>query len=231
MYSVIYDPNEYSEGITVTTKLNQPSTDIVLRIIAKTEMNLGNCYLGIDEITGRIWRPIVNTEPGMCCWSASSNLCPGLSYRFEVISNPGFVTQHPHCNEDMVVTPNVQKVDTMPFNIQILMNLAQLDISLLFTGIQEMKYLIENQNSRSAGILRCKSTMVHTYFNDFGQLRCTIQLASGSYDFPLKALQNVKIPENNQDVVVVLGLTRPYTKNGTFNPARCYILVVGLFVL
>lgn len=230
------DQNECSEGITVTSQFVQATAVVVLRIIAKTTMNYGNCYLGIDESTGRIFRPIKNTEPRLCCWPSNTNLCLGLSYRFGVILNPDntatFATPFPHCNEDMVVN-SIERENTTQFNIQILMNpnITHPDISFIFTGIQELKYLNENEQSRSAGILRCRSNMVKMYTTIYNKLRCTITLASGVYDLPVTALHYDVLPQDNKDIIVVLGLGRPISKNGEFKPQRCYILVVGLFVL
>lgn len=221
------EQNECSEGIIVTSQFVPATAVVVLRIIAKTKMNNGNCYLGIDESTGRIFRPIKNTEPGLCCWPSNTNLCLGLSYRFGVILNPdntaAFVTQFPHCNEDMVVN-SIEKENTPPFNKQVLMNITQPDISFIFTGIQELQYLNENEQSRSAGILRCSSNMVYMYTRNYNKLRCRITLASGLYDLPVTALHHDVLPKDNKDIIVVLGLGRPFKQ-------RCYILVVGLYVL
>lgn len=231
------DQNECSEGITVT--FAQAPVTIVLRIIAVITKNNGNCYLGIDESTGRILRPIKNTEPGLRCWPSNINLCLELTYRFGVILNPdntaAFVTQFPHCKDDMVhVVNSIELENTEPFNTQVLMhlNITQPDIIFIFTRIKEWKNLNENKQSRSAGILRCSSNMVsNMYISIYKKLRSRIILASGLYDLPVTALRFDVLPEDNKDIIVVLGLGRPYSNSGEYKSPRYYILVVGLFVL
>ncbi|CAC5368891.1 unnamed protein product [Mytilus coruscus] len=230
------DLDHYSKDFTLKSVQPNPSTsEIVLRIIAKTKMKNGYCYLGFDEENGRIFRPIINTR--VCCWPVSRDFCWKNSYRFQVTLNPDehkedFLTPYPHCNDDMVVTFHVKEEKTETFKVQVLINLAKLDINEIFVDIKEKKYLLNNARSPSAGILKCRSRNVCLYLDEYSKdNRFKIHLSSGDYDLPITAINHDEIPLVDTEVLVVLGLGRPYHKKRSYNPSRCYILVVGLFVL
>lgn len=233
-----YNPErQYSEDFSLESLPSTPSiSEIVLRIIAKTRMNNGHCYLGLNEETGRIYRPITRTQPETCCWPSTRNFSLLKSYRFRVTFNPDhpiedFFTPLPHRYEDMVVASFVTEEDTGQFDSLCLLNKAERDVNEIFPGIQEKRYLNENADSRSTGILKCRSENVSIYFNDWDKRRCSIQMDSGSYEFPVTGIDMENIPDESKDLFVVLGLARPYNKDSEYVPARCYILVVGLFIL
>lgn len=228
---------QYSEDFSLESCPSSPSiSEIVLRIIAKTRMNNGHCYLGLNEETGKIYRPITTTQPGTCCWHSSRNFSLQKSYRFRVTFNPdhpiGYsFTPLPHRFEDMVVESFVSEEDTGQFDPRCLSNEAKRDVDEIFYGIEEKRYLKENTDSPSTGILKCRSENVSIYFNEWGKIRCSIQMDSGSYEFPVTGIDMEENPDESKDLIIVLGLARPYDKDGEFVPARCYILVVGLFIL
>ncbi|VDI09400.1 Hypothetical predicted protein [Mytilus galloprovincialis] len=207
---------------------NPQISEIVLRIIAKTYFKKGYCYLGLDEENCRIFRPIMDTR--VC--AIRKDFCWKSCYRFQVTLNPqdnkvNFATPHPHRNEDLVVTSIVKEEKPEPFNVQILVNVAEPDIQDIFLDIQEKKYLFKNAQSPSAGILKCRSSNV--YLDDHSKKsRLRIILSSGHYDFRMKAIKIDDIPKVDREILVVLGLSRPLM---AFHPARCYIIVVGLFVV
>lgn len=213
----------------------QPKSEKVLRIIAKTNQYKGYCYLGFDEENERLFRPIVNTVA--CYWPSRSNFCLKKSYRFQVSFNPDehfidCLTPYPHCNEDMIVASVFSEEKTSPFNVKVLLSVAKPDINEVFLGIKENKFLYENTVSPSAGILKCSSRNVSLHYNAYTyQTRCMIHLPSGGYDLPLKGINTDKIPSVDREILVVLGLGRPFNPKGLYNHARCYILVLGFFVL
>ncbi|CAC5384867.1 unnamed protein product [Mytilus coruscus] len=232
------DLDQYSEDFTLNSIPSTPPTsDIVLRIIAKTRMNNGYCYLGFDEENERLYRSIISTLAGTCCWPSRRDFYLKKSYRFQVTLNPDennvdFLTPYPHCNEDMVVDSVVTEEKTTPFTVQVLLSRAKLDINEVFLDMKEKRYLNEDADSPSAGILKCSSKNMSRYFNDnYGKHRYLIRLPSGVYDLPITGINHVEIPKFDKEVVVVLGLGRPYNRGGSFNPARCYILIVALFVV
>ncbi|CAC5371914.1 unnamed protein product [Mytilus coruscus] len=214
---------------------NLQTSEIVLRIIAKTDFKKGYCYLGFDEENGRIFRPIMNTR--VCAWPVTRDFCWKNCYRFEVTLNPqenkvNFATPHPHRNEDLVVTSIVKEEKTEPFNVQILVNVAKPDIQDIFVDIQEKQYLFNNAHSPSAGILKCRSRNVSLFWDDHSKKsRFRINLSSGHYVFRMKGINIDDIPKVDREILVVLGLGRPFTQERSFHPARCYIIVVGLFVV
>lgn len=223
-------------------------TLISLRIIAKTRMNNGYCYLGFNEATGRILRPILTTETNKCCWPRHFDFQLFESYCFVVIFLPlrlpgslpcaqhspdGLdqqpLTPYPHAYEDVLVeSPEAEYIDEQ-FDIEFLVSISKLDVADIFPGMQERKYIYLNDNTSSVGILRCKAEHVMRYVDDFDKNRCNIVVPSGIYDFPFTAIEYDDDIHPNDDVLVVLGLARPYDRDGEYLPPRCYILVVGFF--
>lgn len=168
----------------------------------------------------------------VCAWSIMRNFCWKNCYRFQVTLNPHekkvkFATPHPHRNEDLVVTSIVKEEKNEPFNVQILVNVAKPDIQDIFLDIQEKDYLFKNTQSPSAGILKCRSRNVFLDYHS-KKSRLRINLSSGHYDFRMKGINIDDIPKVDREILVVLGLGRPLM---SFHPARCYIIVVGLFVV
>lgn len=234
------DTNDfYSKDFSLkSVQPTKPTSKIVLRIIAKTNMNNGYCYLGFDEEHERIFRPITNTMAGNCCWPLGRDFCWKRSYRFLVTLHPDdhnvdFLTPYPHCNDDLVVTSiNVKEEKTNPFKVEVLISVAKLSINEIFLDIKEKKYLVNNARSPSAGILKCRSSNVCLYYDDHSKNnRFKIHLPSGDYDLPITAINYDEIPKVDREILVVLGLSRPYYTEHENDPFRCYILVVGLFGL
>ncbi|CAC5414039.1 unnamed protein product [Mytilus coruscus] len=226
------DLEQYVTSISIPS--TQPKSEKVLRIIAKTKISKGYCYLGFDEENERLFRPIVNTE---AIWPSSSNFYLKKSYRFQVSLNPDEIyidclTPYPHRNDDMIVAPVVSQEKTSPFNVKVLLSVAKPDINEVFLGIKENRFLYENTDSPSAGILKCSSQNVSLHYNaNTYRTRCMIHLPSGDYDLPLTGINTDEIPSVDREILVVLGLGRPFNPKGFYNHSRCYILVLGFFVL
>lgn len=199
-------------------------------IIAKSTMNTGFCFLGIDN-TNRILRPIITTSAGKCCWSSNTNLILKQQYLFRVIYHPDddscYSTPYPHRLEDMVVheDPEIQQY---PAILESIGGIAKDDINELFFGIKDGSFVEENTITPSAGIIRCSISNIKIVPEVAKTDRCILKLPSGTYNFPLTALEYDKLQNKDKDACVVLGLARPFQR---FNPARCYILVVGIHVM
>lgn len=83
----------------------------------------------------------------------------------------------------------------------------------------------ENADSPSAGVLKFSAKNISRYFN------IIMENIDTYYDLPIAGINHVELPKADKEVVVVLGLDRPYQRGGSYNPARCHILVLGLFVV
>lgn len=122
---------------------------IILKIIAQTKMNKGFCYLGLDESTGRIFRPIFNTDSQKCNWPKNEQLEFGMLYIFSVVANPDekkYFTPLPHCNEDMIVngfTFLEPQVTCMNSVYQSLLQVAKSDVCDVFKDIILKSYVEE----------------------------------------------------------------------------------------
>lgn len=223
--------NMYSEDIDLAPNVatNVKLTKNVI-IIAKTRMNSGFCYLGLDVSTIRILRPIQTTIAGHCCWSSKQNMSLKNQYTFKVTHYPNddtALTQYPHCLEDMVVLPD-PVVQHYSVNLGPIRSIAHTDVTELFKGIEGGRYVLENTNTPSAGVISCSTTNLQILPQDGRADRCILNLPSGTYNFPMKAIEYDDIINRDQNAYVVLGLGRPFAN---FKPARCYILVTGIHVL
>lgn len=192
-------------------------------------MSKGFCYLGLDESTDRIFRPIFNTSNEKYCWPTNKQLTLGILYKFNVIAYPNpidFFTPFPHRNEDMIV--NGFACFGTPIHNPVypsFSHLAKNDIEDIFEDVKKKRYVYENTQCSSVGILR--SSALITY-NEFKKKKyCKINCESGVYVLPITATEYTDI---YTDAVIVLGLARAYKgKKGEDDPARCCLLVVGIF--
>lgn len=226
--------NEYPEDFELNAQIGivvVPSS-IILKIIAKTKMSKGFCYLGLQESTGRIFRPIFNTSNEQCCWPTNKELMFGMLYTFNVIVYPNpikYFTPFPHRNEDMIVSGfclcgfPVPNPVYPPF-----LHLAKYDVKDIFKDIKEKRYVFENTQCSSVGILRSLALIPSKKFRK--KYYCKIRCNSGVYNLPIKALQYDNIGTSYTDAVIVLGLGRPYKgKKDEHDPARCSLLAVGIY--
>lgn len=284
------DDDEYGEGIAIESILANPNDEnilggLALRIIAKTDMGGGFCYLALDETNDqRILRPICKRSQGQYCWPKQSfEFKLDHLYNFQVIAHPkpdtvkcwkpilrfnedmigtemqtilqsplnsssylvpgallqdmyGYFTPYPHCNEDLIVTETdfveLPEVSPQP-PLQSLLSLAKSDVEDIFGSnvIKEHKYIDEQTDCSSAGILKCKAL----YLEHNGEkYYCKVRCASGIYNMPVKVIGIGGIDTQpiiyRSDALIVIGLARPFKGDqGQFNPARCYLLVVGIY--
>ena len=87
----------------------------------------------------------------------------------------------------------------------------------------------------AVGIYRCRQTdirSVYTRLKPDGrqQLRCTVDQGENdgiTVDLVITA-SHINLPCNNEDeVLLILGLGRPFEGTMGFSPKRCFILVLG----
>ncbi|VDH97555.1 Hypothetical predicted protein [Mytilus galloprovincialis] len=204
----------------------------ILKIIAKTNMNKGICYLGLEESTNCIYRPIFNIFNQQCCWPINKQLILGKLYKFDVIAYPNpttYFTPFPHRKEDMIVSGFVCCGLPIPTPVYpSLSHLAKKDIKDIFKDIKKKRYVYENTKCSSVGILR---SCAFIQFNEFKKKNyCKILCKSGVYFLPITAMTYDNIGISYTDALIVLGLGRPYRgKTDEYDPARCYLIVVGIY--
>ena len=212
-----------------------------LDIIAKSRMNDGQCIMAIDR-SNKFYRPIYRTDADTCCWPMWREFKVGYRYKFTILRYPDdtaeALTPYPHRNEDTLVEKEVELVeeeveresgDRRSDLYDCLYKSAVSNIEDIFEEIQGRKYVDELTECSSFGILRCKERDLRVETNEYGKKRLIISLPDNvKYDLPLKAYEYDYPGNNNTEALVLLGLGRPYDKEGQYSPKRCYILVVGI---
>ena len=208
-----------------------------LRIVAKTYMSRGHCYIGFDENQGKLLRPLYKTATNACCWHGKGqSFNVGKSYKFKLLRHPNDdgdpPTPLPHSNEDTVVEECEDYAETNETASDFLSGLravARTEINAIFSQVLPRKFVTAKTNTNSVGILRCKEGDIDIFQNHYGKNRCSIR--NQVRDIPLTALEYDKpVASGIRDALVVLGLGRPWNNDGKCNPARCYLLVVGIFI-
>ena len=218
-----------------------------LRVIVKTKMNNGFCYMGWDMNEHRLVRPILRTGTSQCCWRTTDPpLQVGEMHRFQITCRHPPEIPHPHRTNDVQLEYR-QRLDESP-DIPSLYNLlvshSRQNVMDVFgdNNIVQKKYVIEGTECPSVGIYRCKGKNLQLYtskyINGKSKKRCTINPEAGnegavggdplSFDFPITCLDVNDSPDDDINVLVILGLGRPFDGNGQFQPKRCYILIIGI---
>ena len=219
------------------TKLNlgnESPQNLHLIVVASTFMSAGyECVITWNEERNRLLRPVTNLTTNS--WRLGT-FQVGHKYKFEVVDlNPANAIW-PHKSEDILV-----KADPLPDEgieaalYDRLFDLSKESVTAVFHPgeIQEGKYIIEETQCPSVGILKCQSSDISIHresqHNGRETIRCKI---SGNYDFSVKAqnqetlIQMFPIEhENDFPILVLLGLARPWD---IFDPPRCYIMVIGI---
>lgn len=212
--------------------------EVNIRIICKTVMNNGYCYIGYDEGNKRLLRPIFRTQTGQCCWPNARNFEIFNSYAFNVLHHPDIPavgyppTPLPHQRDDLLVIEEMRPLSSMhPFSPSLLEDIAQTQICDLFPVdlIKDNKFIYEGADCPSVGLLLTSEKNVRLNVNIFDKKRLYVP---GGYDFPVTGLQfDQPKGDGNRRALVLLGLGRPWPgKNNEYHPARCYILVLNLFL-
>lgn len=91
------------------------------------------------------------------------------------------------------------------------------------------KYFLENTKCPSVGVYKCKKENLEKV-TELGKRRCKItEDGTIVYNYQITAVDDEPPDvDSNEDVFVILGLTRPYPGSShQFTKLRCYIIVVG----
>lgn len=234
--------------------LSVESQNLKLVVVASTFMNNGfECVIGWSIKGKKLIRPVTNLERNS--W-ISGTFTVGCKYKFVIVdSNPGNAI-YPHKSEDIIVEENpVQvairgSVPRMQFTesemYDMLFGSSVDSVSSVFDPgvIHGRKYIIEETNCPSVGILRCKVEEIEMYEEtnpgnpSRTSKRCRISQGVETFDFPVTAqnrdaLMTVYSQPSaeyaNNPILVLLGLGRPFAgDNNSFDPLRCYILLIGV---
>lgn len=241
--NIEYNPEQHDYIVTASRFPLVSPEKLQLRIIAKTYMNQGRCYVGFDINTKTLWRPVKTTEENSCCWGTTIQVLetgmPELKinevYEFTIIKRNPTDIPYPHHYNDVLVSSQFSEITPSSFPgwnlFDEVVPCSFNTVSSVFCPgiIQEKKYIYEHTLCPSAGIYKCKSTQLQMYIVNNVKRRLKIQDGNVQYDFPVTA-SYFKYPFGGEDVLVVLGLGRPFA--GTFPimfaPRRCYILVIGI---
>ena len=207
---------------------NESPQNLHLIVVASTFMSAGyECVMTWSEERNTLLRPVTNLATNS--WRLGT-FQVGHKYKFEVVDlNPANAIW-PHKSEDILVKadpPPDEGIEAALYDR--LFDLSRESVTAVFHPgeIQEGKYIIEETQCPSVGILRCNSSDISIYRNT--KIRCNI---SEIYDFSVTAQNQEKLiqmfpieHENDFPILVLLGLARPWD---IFDPPRCYIMVIGI---
>ena len=202
---------------------------VQLTIIAKTRMNNGFCYIGLFP-NNNLVRPIPRATENECCWFLT-HLEVGEQHCFQVLDSVPQVS-YPHKVNDILVKYLCR--EEPPGDIDLFGVLRPLSHEIMrdVFGGEELidgRYVEEGSMCPSVGIYRCHRDNIVFYRNDEGKSRCKITDNGRVFDFRMTA-SSWEEDTRNKEVLVMLGLGRPFrgTEGHSYNPRRCYALVVGL---
>ena len=222
--------------ITTTTGGNGLDEEIgELIVVASTFMKENfECVMAWSQKEKKLLRPVTNVKANS--WRLGT-FTVGLTYEF-VIRDSTPQSPWPHKFEDIVVheyplSRGVQLHE--PELYKMLVDSSRTLVTDIFPpdAIKENQYIEEFTMCPSVGILRCEMSNIEIYINMFSKYRCKI---FSDLEFPLAAQNRESLrtdladcaPENC--LLVVLGIARPFAGSGnnTYNPRRCYIMVIGI---
>ena len=227
--------NCYDDSPPPLKKYKLTSDQLNLLMIVKTKMPNGYCYIGVEIERGDLVRPILRTGTDMCCWAPTDpQLKVGHEYQFKLLSRYIKEIPFPHRKNDVHVQylkhfspPNLNLFD-------ILVGHSHRSIEEVFRGgnIIERKYINVDTSCPSVGIYKCSGECVSlncSYEAGKTKTRCNVKEGEVTYSFSYTSLADPYDLFNNEDLLLILGLARPFKgSNGDFSPMRCYILVLGI---
>jgi len=218
----VFDNEEIHELDWEEIEKFDSGSEVQLTIIACSPMNKGYCHLAFDKDAKCIRRPIYNAKPDRCCWNSAMKI--GDCYIFEKYETDP--TAFPHKTEDFIVKENPKFSENERDLYDLLFPTAYNSVEeILGNNVKIMNmmngkpYVDEKTECPSAGILYCKGNSF-SMCNIWGKKR----IRMNGLDMAVTAKDCV---DNKLDTLLVLSMGRPFTANGKFNPARCYLLVAG----
>lgn len=229
-----------------TAKSPVPAVDnsLSLLIVAKAKMNHGLCYMGYEESTNKLVRPLYSAEKDKQCWPREDEFFVGESIVFKVICDAPEESLLPHSDVDVLVDSNeiirIFLLEPASWSSPVSMfgTLSKLSIHTVGNifgneNILEDKYVKEGTACPSVGIYSCKGETVELFMyvdeNGKQKRRCIIKEPSKVYDLAVTAEDSYQQPKSDDSVLLLLGLGRPWPKPGQpEKERRCYIFVIGM---
>uniref|UniRef100_A0A7M5UXT8 Dual OB-containing domain-containing protein n=1 Tax=Clytia hemisphaerica TaxID=252671 RepID=A0A7M5UXT8_9CNID len=224
-----------SKGIS--QERNSNDDNINLLIIAKTRMNKGFCYIGLDNENGEFFRPIYRQSPKKCCWE--DEFVIGQYYDFTLNVDVERITKFPHQNEDLTVK-NSPEEDYSRANINLFGTLepySKNDLQLLFGGLAEVTqstrkvWVEEGTVCPSFEVFKCYGRDLQFISSD-----TKLRIQTDVQDFILSwtssdYIEDEVLTRNHEiEVLVLIGLGRGFRKGRENWPRkRCYALALGLY--
>ena len=204
-----------------------------LLIIVKAKRCNGVCYIGLDIEQGKFIRPALRKSTST--WLPKDpELQIGEEHLFEKSRDPLQIS-HPH-QQDNVFVSYLQAAGDFHVGMlfDILVEFSHQTVKDVFGNMEDFngEYFHEHTRCPSVGIYRCKRKNLNTLYNtDQSQQRCEI-IEDGRqkpFSFRITAI-NDELPAvaDEEDVLVILGLAKPYRGSSCqYTRWRCYILVIG----
>ena len=213
-----------------------------LRLMIVARMSDGFCYIGWDMDRHKPVRPVLRKST--CRWLPAKDkdlkigekqLYKVRSPELEGISHPHrandvFVSYRKHCDRAAQAADSSDAVDLY----DILIEQSHQTVKEVFNNLKQFngEYFLEHTKCPSVGVYKCKREKLRiTTDNDRpGERRCEFtEDASVVYNYKITAVDD-ELPDVdiNEDVLVILGLTRPYRGSShQYSRWRCFSIVVG----
>ena len=215
--------------------------DLYLRliIVAKARMSDGFCYIGWDINRHKLVRPVLRKNS--CRWlpAKDKDLNIGEKHLFKVRSLELEGISHPHRVNDIFVSYRkvAKAVDSSDLAdlYDILIEQSHHTVTEVFNNPKQFngEYVLEHSKCPSVGVYKCKREKLRiTTENDRkGERRCEITQDAPVqvYNYKITAVDD-ELPDvdPSEDVLVILGLTRPYKGSShQFTKLRCFVIIVG----
>ena len=219
--------------------------DLYLRltIVAKGRMRDGFCYIGWDMDRHKLVRPVLRKTS--CRWlpAKDKDLNIGEKHLFKVRSPELEGISHPHRANDIFVSyrkPCDQTAKALDSSdvvdlYDILIEQSHQTVKEVFNNPKQFngKYVLEHTKCPSVGVYKCKREKLRiTTENDSrGERRCEITQDAPAqvYNYKITAVDD-ELPDvdSSEDVLVILGLGRPYKGSShQFTKLRCFVIIVG----
>jgi hypothetical protein len=242
---------------------------ITLLIIAKSSWNEGLCYLGYDQSSGKILRPVVSPnhctpeDSGIMPWGEGDDFQVGAYYTFKL---PKFLNIHdatnysvslPHRRDDLlvleddVIGPMLPWIEPLEPHESRTYATSFKTVSPLYRQLRPLaedniedvfglhfnfceRYIKKGTDCPSVGVFRCWKSKLDWCSNDKPRIMIHGDVPQENRFLPLTAPNAEKYEDfinsggEDESVLLILSLGRPFTANFKFAPPRCYLLVVGL---
>lgn len=220
-----------------------PGDDLRLLIDAKARNNAGNkdgfCYIGCDVERPKLMRPVKRTSTFRWFPEKDEDLKVGQQYLFNIIKPELEGIPHPHRANDVLVKYNSSCVQADPAAdrsdfielYDILEGQSHQTVKRVFGNLDQFngEYFLEHSKCPSVGVYKCKKENLEIITVQ-GRRRCKIT-EEGTIvgNYMITAVDDGLLDvDSSEDVLVILGLTRPYAGSShQYRKLRCYIIAVG----